>query len=513
MAKQAQAKGKGKQDNRAKMYPVFKSETYLKEGGDHGPMTDTDAKLLVGWEEVDKDGDIQDKFKKQVKLINNTGNRPLNLSKVEDIAHDILNGNWSFNGEPMLVGEYGTPISLQHRCIALVFACQQWEQNQNKYPFWDVMPTIETIVNYGIKEDMRTIRTIDTMRARTDGDSFYSAGEFKKHSSSDRVKLCGMLNKAIYHLWERTVENNASKDNPSPYRKTHSDVSNYLELHPHVRKAVEEIHSNNGDKNYIGTYIPVGWASAFLYLMGASDTDGEVYRNGDPMQESGRKGIDWSKWEAAKEFWIKLSSSPHFANVRTVKRPLVGTKGIKYKDWAGKIFSGTPSEDGSFASKLAVISKAWGIFKTKPDSFDSTTEEDEWFEANMTESALRLNYIIEKEHLTDDETIENAPTLDEKEVGFGGIDVPEPEDKAAAEPDAPDADGTLTPPTPEEIEAKKLEEKEKRIAAIKAKAEARKKSNGKPAAPKFIGKPVEDDTDTDPANPSEEEMEAAGIEE
>lgn len=55
-----------------------------------------------------------------VLLERNPANRTIKPHKVQDYAHDMKNGAWTFNGEPVIIASDGLLNDGQHRCAAVV---------------------------------------------------------------------------------------------------------------------------------------------------------------------------------------------------------------------------------------------------------------------------------------------------------------------------------------------------------------------------------------------------------
>lgn len=82
----------------------------------------------------------------------NAHNRKISNKAAVTYAADIINGRWSFNGEPIIVAETGELNDGQHRCEAVILAGIG----------------IETLLVAGVTRDSRT--TVDMGKARTTGD-------------------------------------------------------------------------------------------------------------------------------------------------------------------------------------------------------------------------------------------------------------------------------------------------------------------------------------------------------
>src|SRR5207244_4072881 len=80
----------------------------------------------------------------------------------------------------------------------------------------------------------------------------------------------------------------------------------------------------------------------------------DEYRNQEPPTE---RGLDWSLWDKAEEFWTLLAAGKDFIHVRTALNGLVD--------------SAPGSEDnqglgGRGPEKMAVLAKAWERWKDHP---------------------------------------------------------------------------------------------------------------------------------------------------
>lgn len=105
-------------------------------------------------------------------LARNPDNRRLSADAVEKYARDIVNGNWRFNGEPIVISKDGLLNDGQHRCEAVVMASE----------------AISVIFVFGVDRDSRF--TLDQGKMRMAGDYL------GMHGHSDPVALAaaaGML--------------------------------------------------------------------------------------------------------------------------------------------------------------------------------------------------------------------------------------------------------------------------------------------------------------------------------
>ncbi len=340
-----------------------------KPGATHQPLTADKAKEFLGWEEVDK-GDKKDdymfvdEYGKRIRCNNNAGNRPFYEGWARCITQDILNGNYRLNLENAIIGNTGLVLSAQHRFVGLVLARQIWERAKQKAEnpgstetkdwehwkkFWPTEPTIDTAIAFGGDESEQCVQTLDNTRPRGFSDVMYTAGVFKKSTPSKREAMCKVAAHAVRRIWERT----GSKKNPYAPNLTNSELMDFVRSHAHIPRAAahcfeEDGFKTNGDTSAnpkaISTYIPLGTASAMMYLMGCINSDNEEYRKQDPKTEA---VLNWDMWERAGEFWSLLASR---------------AGQFKYVIEAMKATEDPEKGAGTMAEKLAVITLAWGEF-------------------------------------------------------------------------------------------------------------------------------------------------------
>lgn len=324
-------------------HPEYFSVVHHKEGGN--PITVTDAKTLLGWEEdtggFGSDYQIIDRKKTKIRLTNNLKNRPVDMPNVESLVQEILTRNWQLNGEAIIIGENGTLLNGQHSLIALVLADQDlhgpnaehWKQ------YWDEDIYIEKFINYGVKEMDKVINTMDTCKPRSLKDVIYRSQHFMSMKIGERKVASKIADYCIRMLWMRT---GANKDAYTP-RKTHSEAMNFILTHPKVLEAVKHILVEDNKKS-ISNIIHPGYAAACLYLMGTSLSDGDLYRN----SERNENILDTSMWDLACEFWTLLSAKSKRLG------DLVFAIGALADSRTG--IGGTTSE------VIGVICKAWELF-------------------------------------------------------------------------------------------------------------------------------------------------------
>lgn len=475
-------------DNRKIVYDKLKINE-RSTTSEHGPLDVLELKIAMGWE-TEKEFQarmVQEKPDSKpehwlfgddfhclntdgvkVKCWENGNNRPFDMTWCESLIHTQLHGDWAgplmmpgetVNGETIRIGRYGTVLSGQHSMTAAVLADEWLQKSRAKfgagakatdgsvarlekfgnvpYPAWDGHEhvVLETIVITGLSEDERVLRTIDYVKPRSTADMLYTMPLFRNNTPAARKELTRMLSSALDFLWTRT--------DTQGYR-THPEVTGFLERHKTILKCVEHIFLKNSvtdtknGRKISKLHLSVGHASALLYLMGCSGpkTDGDAYRWASPPSE---KGLDWSYFDKACDFWTGLAESRDFIPVRTA---------------LGKLIVSTTDSDtnqglgGRNPEKLAILAKAWDVFKDHPMEAGEPFVDDDLAPGGTL--CLSYNDLDDKGNKLPDGQIKLLDVAD-----FYGIDSPEVVSKSpkqgANKPTLPPA------PTPEEI-AKATEE-------------------------------------------------------
>lgn len=355
-----------------------------------------------------------DRYKRKVKCRYNANNRPFDMGWCEDLIHTILFGQWAgpytipgetVNGETVRLSRYGMVLSGQHQGTACILADEDlqidrakkgYSPDSAKYPFWNDHKHlfIETIVILGISDDERVLRTIDYVKERTMADVLFTMPLYKNNNATERKELTRMLSSAIDTLWRRTAAKGY---------KTHPELTMFLKRHNRLLACVEHLFKENNaagtneyeckhckvrsdtkshDDQCVGgnthefiartnrritsLHLNPGHCAALCYLMGASATTtgddppppGEIhsddYRNMEPPNED---VLNWSMWDRALAFWVALASDRGFMPVRTaINRLTISKPGSEDNQGMG----------GRLDEKVAILSLAWGIFKTHP---------------------------------------------------------------------------------------------------------------------------------------------------
>lgn len=347
------------------VYPEYSHKTYRGEGG----LTAEEFGRLMGFEPETEDNKLGDDYMfidhmgRKVRANNNKNNRPFTPSRSEALEQTMLHRvKWKFNGEPVLVGVYGSCLSGQHQGVALWQAelrRQGWYKGKmveaekaHWAEVWGDGPVrIDKAVTFGIPEDDDTVDTIDTAKPRLLDDIFFRKHYWGDKSLSDQKKLSKALSFMVSLLWDRTGR---TSDAWNPIL-TNSFGAEYLDRHPHAKKALIHIFDEDGSGKKITRLVGLGGAATLMYLMAASGTDAETagkYRDGNPWDE---KDLDMSRWGEAEEFWTLFAGGEDFEPVRETIAMLQDKDTLK---------------SAGFKLKSVVIVKAWKLFLAGAKRFD-----------------------------------------------------------------------------------------------------------------------------------------------
>jgi hypothetical protein len=326
-------------------------------------LTPIQAMGLMGWspeggdEKYGEDYFLKDMNGVKVRCLNNLRNRPFDEGRALAYAQDMLNGNWECNGEAMIVGEYGSVISLQHRGVGLILASQMVENDETGRwrKRWPKGISIETLIVYGVKETTAVIRTVDNVKSRSFADVLYTEGWFKKVGDNSRALACRIADVAVKQLWART---GAKVDIYSPIR-THSEALDFMTRHPTLEKIIIRLMGEN-QRNALGKYVRIGQASALMYLMAASGTTPGGVKKYRDAQTPRERMLDLELFEMAANFWaILIGPDPSFQPLREALARQADP------------ITGAP---GSLIVTTALIAKAWGLYRAKKDFTDANLE-------------------------------------------------------------------------------------------------------------------------------------------
>lgn len=460
------------------------SQCFWGAGG-NPPLSVEDAKDLLKWEELE-DGDkgsylIQSPSGHKVRCGNVARNRPFSESWSKSIGQDILNGNYAFNGENIVIGKTAAVLSGVHRLVGFICAeeirlSQPYYQNLHPQPL-----TLSTAMVYGIEETEAVLRTLDNTRPRTLKDALWTSDFLSKVVADKKSATVRAAALAVQTLRKRTGARHCDYHRFSSNSELLDFLSNHSKLKEAIKWVVEEdvvVEIGEQEVRRIsgqGQWLSAGAAAALLYLLGSSASDGDVYRN--PKQK--RNGVsvrdesklNFANWDKAEDFLTLVFGGDEedgdFAKAlrkgarRKVER---GDNENGYIFGTGKIQgTGTPDE------KFAHLVKAWEVYlsgeKPTPGLFklEYTGNKPEDLQENPTcngidegwnakppvvekpEKADKVPSIVpaastngeahEEEPLPGDEggEPEDAPTADDLQEAYAGDDNCEPETNPAGD--------------------------------------------------------------------------------
>lgn len=302
------------------------------------------AKKLLGWES-EEDGKpiyedylLVDNLGHKVRCLHNTRNRPMEKEWALTLAQEVLNRRWRLNLQTIIVGKYGQITNGQHRLIGLVLACQTWKTDHHWKALWPTEPTLESLIAFGGDEDDEYTRTLDNVKTRTLADVLYTNPLFAKYSPKDRKVMVRAVDYAVRLLWKRT----GMVHNAFTPRQTHSEAIDFIARHPRVLEGTRLLLEEDYTK-LVRKTLGIGYASALLYLMAASNDSLEVYQD-SPCEES----LTLAEWDKAAQFWVGLQADPIFQVLREVLTNLTN------RDDEGVV--------GGLDERLATVIKAWKCY-------------------------------------------------------------------------------------------------------------------------------------------------------
>ena len=329
----------------AKATPALYEEVITSMYVGDGAITAEQARKLLGWQEEageEKFGDsyllrLEDGTK--VRCLNNVINRPLYPAVVKTLKQEHLRRRWRMNGEPIIVGRTGQILNGQHTLVSLILAAKDWSSDDRWKEFWPTEPTMEKLVVFGINEDDTTVNTMDTCKPRSLTEVVFRSEYFADLKPKNRRAVSRMADYAVRFLWHRT---GADIDAFAP-RRTHAESLDFIARHPRVLECVKYIYEED-DAGKVSRIVSPGYAAGLLYLMGCAKTDPLDYHSANISE----KGLDWSLWDTACEFWVLLAGKD--------KQLLPVHKAI------AEILQGG---GGSVAERCAIICKAWELYLGK----------------------------------------------------------------------------------------------------------------------------------------------------
>jgi hypothetical protein len=200
----------------------------------------------------------------EVLLNRNPDNRPIRPAAVDQMARDITNGTWQFNGEPIIVSDDGLLNDGQHRCAAVK----------------ECGTAVRTVIVVGVPREARL--TTDQGRARTVGDFLGMEG----------LKDGAGLAAAAGCLWQYEtfgLVKSQSKAGQSQ-RATKGEIRTVVEKNPDLAKSLAVVPKQNaslvGGRSLLAFchYVfakAAGKAAATNFII--TLVNGERLAKGDPI--------------------------------------------------------------------------------------------------------------------------------------------------------------------------------------------------------------------------------------
>lgn len=145
-------------------------------------------------------------------LARNENNRRVGERNVTEYSRDIENGNWAFNGEPLIISKDGKLNDGQHRCEAVVRAG---------------IP-IKAVLVIGVDRDTRN--TLDQGKVRGVGD----------YLSMNGVSYSNVIGAAASLYWQYTTFGQLARG--SGQRPTKSEVLKMVKSHGGLAQSVAQTH-------------------------------------------------------------------------------------------------------------------------------------------------------------------------------------------------------------------------------------------------------------------------------
>lgn len=289
-------------------------------------------------------------------------NRPFKMSHALKLCQVILNRQWRFNGETVIVGRYGEVLSGQHRLIALVLACQKWakddEEGAHWRKLWPSKPTIETLVVFGVPEDDETVGTLDNTMPRDENDVFYTSSYFRDLKPRERQECSRYQAKAVRFLWKRLGFAD-EKRNEYQHYLTNMAAVNFVDRHKSLMKCVRHLFDVNKDRGVSALHLSAGECTGALYLMATGGSTQTAYylAKGGPSE----KALVWDDGLFAKgqQFFASLSKCGPEDPVRKA---------------LGDLLDADDPVGGRATEKMCVLAKAWARYAAGEPVFLSADE-------------------------------------------------------------------------------------------------------------------------------------------
>lgn len=197
----------------------------------------------------------------EVLLNRNPENRKISTNLVENYAHEIANGRWAFNGEPIIISDTGELNDGQHRCAAVVAAKR----------------SIDVVMIIGVKRQTRT--TLDQGKARTVGD--YLSMEGNTYSN--------ILGSSAGYVWLYRNRGHIAGGGGRGSRATKGEIMETVADNPGLKRSVVTVYQKAADA--VGGKSVLAFAHFVLSAINREDADhfihslmfGAGLKAGDPV--------------------------------------------------------------------------------------------------------------------------------------------------------------------------------------------------------------------------------------
>lgn len=214
-------------------------------------------------------------------LKRNPNNRKISRGHVDFLSHEMSNGNWKFDGQPIRLSESGALLDGQHRLSAIIKSGT----------------TQKFLIIKGIDEE--AFKVMDTGKSRSSGDLFSIEG-------IDNAKAVASASKIIYRLKRGT-----SSSGGSTSKESNTDLLNFYYDNPKISDFVSRGNTLYKEFSRVLTPAQIG---ALSYLMAErSITHSEEFWNklctgigldkGDPIRVLRTKLMDDKYVNKAKLPW------------------------------------------------------------------------------------------------------------------------------------------------------------------------------------------------------------------
>jgi len=325
------------------VYP--KVDAMIFNFDDGSGLTEETAKKFLGWtvpknkDKPFKDPTFVDREGVTVVCTNNAANRFFYTRLAERWMWEMLLNNWKQNGQTFTIGKTGLTIDCQHRLVGLVWACQEYRLNPDKYPNLEAPPNIEAIVVVGIDETREVVNTINTGKERTVSDAIYSSGLFSGETKKTIKTLSRFTAQATQLIWKRVEESESSL---CPNIENHNIIE-FIERHPRILDSVKFIYEEDSESS-LSSLHPAGYCAGLHYLMSVSTSNPSKY-----LETRTEGCLSFANDERANRYWINLADNHQWFI------PLV-TKFNKFN-----------ARDGgsTIQEREAVICKSWKVWAAK----------------------------------------------------------------------------------------------------------------------------------------------------